>query len=190
MRFHICGFASVFCLVAAHAAQTTEIKSGLQPGELTSCLHVHWAIGGPNPGNAWTRPGIGCITCWISEFKNPPNSVTLVFIRKVDARVLNLVKALDTVVPKYGGVVCGLGDVDQKDLQKLEPHATKMPLTVSEMDAKLEQKWKLNAEAEVTIIVYDTSSRTTANFAFRKTDELTTDKIGEIVTVAGNKPTK
>src|SRR5262249_524828 len=110
--------------------------------------------------------------------------------RKVDDHVVKLVKELDAVVPGYGAVVCGVGGVTQKDLKKLEPGATNIPLTVvstRKITEKDLEKWKLNPNAEVTAVVY---GGVTANFAFGKPDELSKEKIAEIVKVVTGKPAK
>jgi hypothetical protein len=190
MRSLICPLLAGVGLLAGHAASAADLKSGPQPGESIGCLHVEWAVGGPDPGRTWTRPGVGCVTCFIPEFREPPPTVALVFVRKVDDHVVKLVKGLDAAVPEYGAVVCGVGDVAQKDLKKLEPVATNIPLTIAstrKIHAAHLEKWKLNPDAAVTVVVYGAVK---ANFAFGKTDELTKEKVAEIVKVVTGKPAK
>jgi hypothetical protein len=124
MRLLIGLLPASVCLLAGHPLHAADLKSGPQPGERIGCLHVEWVFGGPDPGQTWTRLGVGCVTCYIPEFREPPATIALVFVRKVDDRVVKLVKELDAVVPEYGAIVCGVGDITHKDLKKLEPVAT------------------------------------------------------------------
>jgi hypothetical protein len=158
-------------------AQPGGFQSGLQVGERSgACLAATVVAGGGDMT-------YGCMTCTAA----PAAPVLIIFTQKVDENVARLVRAIHPKVAAWGSgkgpraFLCGIGPVDEKQLLKLgEPG--NVALTIPRSRDQLD-KYKLDKDAAVTVIVYDRDRdhKVTANFAFRETAELSKAKIQEVV---------
>ena len=96
--------------------------------------------------------------------------MVLIFSQKADDNLASLVKAVDEVQKsnaKLGTVVVGVEGVEASDLEKLqESHKLTTPLTVA---VRGHQKYKLNKDAAVTVLVYKKGGTVAQNFAFKDT---------------------
>jgi hypothetical protein len=98
--------------------------------------------------------------------------VVLIFTQKADDNLASVVKAVDEVQKsnsKLGTVVVGIGGVEASDFEKLqETHKLTTPLTVG---VRGYDKYKLNKEAAVTVLVYSPKKfgAISKNFAFKDT---------------------
>lgn len=96
----------------------------------------------------------------------------LIFSQKVDDNLASLVKAVDEVQKnnaKLGTVMVGISGVEAADLEKLQDtHKLTTPLTVAK-DKDGPEKYSLNKEAAVTVIVYKKGGAVSKNFAFKDT---------------------
>ena len=108
----------------------------------------------------------------------------VIFTRKADDNLASVVKAVDEVQKsnaKLGTVVVGVGGVEGADLEKLQDtHKLTTPLTVG---VKGVEKYKLNDEAAVTVLVYKRGGTISKNFAFKDTKSAA-EKADEIAAAA------
>jgi len=111
--------------------------------------------------------------------------VVLIFSQKADDNLASVVKAVDEVQKsnaKLGTVVVGVDGVEASDLEKLqESHKLTTPLTVA---VKGHDKYKLNKDAAVTVLVYK-GRKITDNFAFKDT-KAAAEKAKDIAEAAQN----
>ncbi len=98
--------------------------------------------------------------------------MVLIFTQKADDNLAGLVKAVDEVQTKnadLGTVVVGVSGVKPADFEKLQStHKLTTPLTVAE-DADGPERYKLNKEAAVTVLVYQKGGTIFKSFAFKDT---------------------
>src|SRR5262249_42143863 len=99
-------------------------------------------------------------------------AVVLMFTQKADDNLASLVKAIDEVQKndsKLGTVVVGVGGVEAADFEKLQStHKLTTPLTIAE-DKDGPERYKLNKEAAVTVLVYKQGGAISKSFAFKDT---------------------
>jgi hypothetical protein len=168
-------------LLIGQAGNPGQFESGLQVGEHCDCLEVIWLVNWPHEGSFK-----GCMHDALSG----QSPIAIVFTRTVDERVAELVLALDLQVTSFDlmegpmAFVCGVGGLEHEHLAPLKSAAQDVPLVIPgrrKVDQELLEKYNLNDEAAVTVIVYDEESKVIANYAFANTDELTRDKVKEVV---------
>jgi hypothetical protein len=98
--------------------------------------------------------------------------VVLIFTQKADDHLASLVKAVDAVQSKnsdLGTLVVGVSGVEAADFEKLQnTHKLTTPLTVAE-DKDGPERYKLNKDAAVTVIVYKAGGMIAKSFAFKDT---------------------
>jgi hypothetical protein len=98
--------------------------------------------------------------------------VVIIFTRKADESLAGLVKAVDEVQKnneKLGTLVVGVSGVRPADFEKLQAtHKLTTPLTIAE-DKDGPERYKLNKEAAVTVVVYQEGGKVYKNFAFKDT---------------------
>ena len=96
----------------------------------------------------------------------------LIFSQKADDNLASLVKAIDEIQKNnsmLGTVVVGVSGVEAADFEKLqETHKLTTALTVAE-DKDGPEKYKLNKEAAVTVLVYKKGGAISKSFAFKDT---------------------
>jgi hypothetical protein len=111
--------------------------------------------------------------CYVCKFNGEARpAVVLIFTQKADDNLAKIVKAVDEVQKsntKLGTVVVGVGGVEAADFTKLqETHKLTTALTVAvEKDGP--EKYNLNKEAAVTVLVYKKGGSISKNFAFKDT---------------------
>jgi hypothetical protein len=145
-------------------AQADDLKSG--PGD---------KIGGPFQVKAITGEKKGETLCYVCKYNGEARpGVVLIFTQKADENLASLVKSVDEVQKtnaKLGTVVVGVGGVQPADFEKLQStHKLTTPLTVAE-DKDGPEKYKLNKDAAVTVLVYKKGGEIEKTFAFKDTKE-------------------
>jgi peroxiredoxin len=112
--------------------------------------------------------------------------VVIIFTRKADENLAGLVKAVDEVQKNnegLGTVVVGVSGVAPADFEKLQStHKFTTPLTIAE-DKDGPERYKLNKEAAVTVVVYKAGGVVHKNFAFKDTKSAA-GKAGEVAAAA------
>lgn len=111
-----------------------------------------------------------CYVCQFGAQEKP--GVVLIFTQKADEHLATLVKAVDEVQKSnkdLGTVVVGVCGVTDADFEKLqETHKLTTPLTIAiEKDGP--EKYMLNKEAAVTVLVYQKGGKIAKNFSFKDT---------------------
>lgn len=158
------------------AVQAEDLKSG--PGEKIAGAFNVKAITGEKAGKTL------CYVCQYNAQERP--AVVLVFTQKADEELATLIKAIDGVQKnndKLGTVVVGVSGVAATDFEKLQTtHKLTTPLTVAE-DKDGPEKYKLNKDAVVTVLVYKKGGGVTKTFAFKDTKSAA-EKAKEIATAA------
>jgi peroxiredoxin len=139
-----------------------DLKSG--PGD---------KIGGAFNVKAITGEKAGKTLCYVCQYNAEARpAVVLVFTQKADEDLAKLVKAVDEVQKnnaKLGTVVVGVSGVAAADFEKLQStHKLTTPLVVAE-DKDGPEKYKLNKDAAVTVLVYKKGGDVTKTFAFKDT---------------------
>src|SRR5262249_58201389 len=113
-------------------------------------------------------------------------AVVLMFTQKADDNLASLVKAIDEIQKndtKLGTVVVGVGGVEAADFEKLQStHKLTTPLTVAH-DKDGPEKYDLNKDAAVTVVIYKGAGEVVKNFAFKDTKSAA-EKAKEIAEVA------
>lgn len=98
--------------------------------------------------------------------------MVIVFTQKADDNLAGLVKSIDEVQSKnadLGTVVVGVSGVKPADFEKLQTtHKFSTPLTIAE-DEDGPERYKLNKEAAVTVVIYRAGGAIHKNFAFKDT---------------------
>jgi hypothetical protein len=156
-------FAALLSVVAVFSvAVADELKSGPD-----KCLPFNVkAITGDKKGKEL------CYYCAYSGEKRP--AVVVVFTQKADENLATLVKSIDEVQKnnaKLGTFVVGTSGVAAADLEKLqETHKLTTPLTIAS-DKDGPEKYNLNKEATVTVLVYKQGGAVQKSFAFKSTKE-------------------
>lgn len=139
-----------------------DLKSG--PGDTIGGAFMVKAITGEKKGDTL------CYVCKYNAEARP--AVVLVFTQKADDELAKLVKAVDEVQKnnaKLGTVVVGVSGVAAADFEKLQStHKLTTPLVVAE-DKDGPEKYKLNKDAAVTVLVYKKGGTVTKAFAFKDT---------------------
>jgi hypothetical protein len=96
----------------------------------------------------------------------------LIFSQKADDNLASLVKSIDEVQSKnadLGSVVVGVSGVKNADFEKLQStHKLTTPLTIAE-DEDGPERYKLNKQAAVTVIIYKKGGMIAKSFAFKDT---------------------
>jgi hypothetical protein len=112
--------------------------------------------------------------------------VVLIFTQKADDNLAGLVKAVDEVQSKnadLASVVVGVSGVKPPDFEKLQQtHKFTTPLTIAEDDDGPD-RYKLNKEAAVTVVVYQAGGKVFKNFAF-KDSKAAADKAKDVAAAA------
>jgi peroxiredoxin len=169
------GLAAVLGL-SLSAVRAEDLKSG-PDGKIGGAFQVK-AITGEKKGDTL------CYVCKYNAESRP--AVVLVFTQKADENVATLVKAVDEVQKnnaKLGTVLVGVSGVAAADLEKLQTtHKLTTPLTVAE-DKDGPEKYKLNKDAAVTVLVYKAGGTISKSFAFKDT-KAAADKAKDIATAA------
>jgi hypothetical protein len=111
-----------------------------------------------------------CYYCKYNREARP--AVVMIFTQKADENLAKLVKAVDQVQKsnaKLGAVVVGVSGVEAADMEKLQStHKLTTPLTVAvEKDGP--ERYKLNKDAAVTVLIYKKGGTVSKNFAFSDT---------------------
>jgi len=165
--------ALAFCVSAVRA---DDVKSG--PADKTQGAFNVKAITGDQKGKEL------CYVCKFNGESRP--AVVLIFTQKADDNLVTVVKAVDEVQKNnkdLGTVVVGVSGVVDADFAKLqETHKLTTPLTVA-VDKDGPEKYKLNKEAVMTVLVYKKGGVISKNFAFKDTKSAA-DKAKEIATAA------
>jgi peroxiredoxin len=145
-------------------ATAEDVKSG--PDKKIGGAFQVKAITGEKKGDTL------CYVCQYNAQKRP--AVVLIFTQKADDNLVTVVKAVDAVQKtndKLGTVVVGVSGVEAADFEKLQTtHKLTTPLTVAE-DKDGPGAYKLNKDAQVTVLVYKQGGAITKNFAFKTTKE-------------------
>jgi len=168
--------ACVSGLLASAPAAEPALQSGNAMGE---------TIGGSFNVRGITGSQKGKVYCQVCRYGRSPAAV--VFARKLDDRLAALLKAVDAELTRRAddglqGFLCAVGELYADDLQTFAEPLKKleMPITLA-VEADGPPSWKLNAKATVTVVVYNSDRKVTANFALADTAELTDKRIAEIV---------
>jgi peroxiredoxin len=169
------GLAVVLGL-AASAATGEDLKSG--PDK---------KIGGAFDVKAITGDKAGKELCYVCQYNSQQRpAVVLIFTQKADDNLVTVVKAVDAVQKtneKLGTVVVGVSGVEAADFEKIQTtHKLTTPLTVA-VDKDGPEKYKLNKDAAVTVLVYKKGGEITKSFAFKTTKEAA-EKASTIATAA------
>jgi len=166
----------VGCSTFSTVQAADELKSG--PGEKIAGAFDVKAITGEKAGKTL------CYVCQYGSEQRP--AVVLVFTQKADENLATLVKAVDEVQKnnaKLGTVVVGVSGVAAADFEKLQTtHKLTTPLTVAE-DKDGPEKYKLNKDAVVTVLVYKKGGAISKTFAFKDTKSAA-EKAKEIAAAA------
>lgn len=144
------------------SVRAEDLKSG--PGD---------KIAGPFDVKAITGEKAGTSLCYVCKYNGEQRpGVVLIFTQKADDNLAKMVKAVDEVQKtnaKLGTVVVGVSGVQAADLEKLQTtHKLTTPLTVAE-DKDGPEKYKLNKDAAVTVLVYKKGGAISKTFAFKDT---------------------
>jgi hypothetical protein len=174
-------------------AAAEPLKSGLQPGESIPGPFHYLNVNGPHAG----KPH--CLVC---EFGLRPT--VLVFVRDLPADkspLTDLLQRLDEAVSRYknaelrAGVVVLSEDFAKEGarkelIRKLESSARDLrQIPVAVDGATGPEKYKINKEADVTVLLYD-KQRVLANFAFVKgklTEQDVTAIMAAVIKMAAGK---
>jgi hypothetical protein len=171
------GLAAVVGL-SLSAVRAEDLKSG-PDGKIGGAFQVK-AITGEKAGKTL------CYVCQYGAEERP--AVVLIFTQKADEDLAKLVKAVDEVQKtnaKLGTVVVGVSGVASADLEKLQStHKLTTPLTVAE-DKDGPERYKLNKDAAVTVLVYKKGGAISKSFAFKDTKSAA-EKAKEISTAAAD----
>ena len=158
------------------AVRAEDLKSG-PDGKIGGAFNVK-AITGEKAGKTL------CYVCQYGAEARP--AVVLVFTQKADEDLAKMVKAVDEVQKtnaKLGTVVVGVSGVTEADFEKLQTtHKLTTPLTVAE-DKDGPEKYKLNKDAAVTVLVYKKGGAISKTFAFKDT-KAAADAAKDIATAA------
>ena len=158
------------------AVRADDLKSG-PDGKIGGAFQVK-AITGEKQGKTL------CYVCQYNAESRP--AVVLMFTQKADENVATLVKAVDEVQKnnaKLGTVLVGVSGVAAADLEKLQTtHKLTTPLTVAE-DKDGPEKYNLNKDAAVTVLVYKQGGTISKSFAFKDTKDAA-DKAKDIAAAA------
>jgi hypothetical protein len=162
--------------LALSTLQADDIKSG--PDK---------KIGGAFQVKAITGEMQGKELCYVCKYNGEARpAVVLMFSRKADENVAQIVKSVDEVQKnnaKLGTVLVGVGGVEAADLEKLQStHKLTTPLTIA-VDVEGPKAYKLNKDAAVTVLVYAKGGAIHRNFAFSSTSEAAA-KASEIASAA------
>jgi hypothetical protein len=157
LMFSLTAGLTMVGLLAAGSVRAAELKSGPQAGDLLGAFQVVKAAGAPNDGVKE-----GDELCYRCKLGNRP--AVMVFARKSDASLANLVKQLDSVVAKneekkMASFVSLLGDkpddlkAEAKDL--IEKSKAEHVAVVVPVDSKNgPDDYKINPDADVTVLIY------------------------------------
>lgn len=161
MRVFCYGAVAALCL-AVPAVNAEDLKSG-PDGKIAGAFQVK-AITGDKKGTSL------CYVCKFGGEAKP--GVVLIFTQKADEDLAKLVKAVDEVQKNnadLGTVVVGVSGVTASDFEKIQTtHKLTTPLTVAE-DKDGPEKYKLNKDAAVTVLVYKKGGAISKSFAFKDT---------------------
>jgi hypothetical protein len=141
------------------SAQAAELKSGPQSGEEVGAFDVVKVAGNPHDGVK-----VGEELCYRCKMGNRP--MVMVFARKSDKRLAELVKELDKVVAKnqeekkMGAFVALIGD-PKEDIAKAaaeklvkDTEARNIAVVVPKDQPDGPKDYKLDPKAEVTVLIY------------------------------------
>jgi hypothetical protein len=167
----------VFSLIVS--ARGAELKSGPQKGEELGAYDVVKVAGNPHDGVK-----VGEELCYRCKMGNRP--MVMVFARKADKNLAQLVKELDKVVAKneekkMGAFVALLAakneDKAKAEAEKLikDTEAHNIAVVVPKAQPNGPEEYKINPEADVTVLIYKQGT-VEANHA------LTKDGLNEKVT--------
>ena len=98
--------------------------------------------------------------------------MVLIFSQKADDNLASLVKSIDEIQKndtKLGSVVVGVSGVEPADFEKLQAtHKLTTPLTIA-VDKDGPERYHLNKDAAVTVVIYKDGGDVVKNFAFKDT---------------------
>lgn len=160
----------------APVATADDVKSG--PDKKIGGAFYVKAVTGDKAGKEL------CYVCAYNGEKRP--AVVAIFTQKADENLVTVVKAVDAVQKshdKLGTFVVGVSGVTAADFEKIQTtHKLTTPLTVA-VDKDGPEKYTLNKDAAVTVIVYKQGGDVAKNFAFKTTKEAA-EKAKEIAAAA------
>jgi hypothetical protein len=151
------GFISVAALLFAATLCAAELKSGLQEGDSLDAFNVEKCAGAVND-----NVEVGKTLCYRCMLGDKP--VVMVWARKSDKALADLVKQLDKKVSenadqKLSSFVNLIGEDPDKLKADAKELATKnkienIAIVVPEEHANGPEAYKINPEAEVTVLIY------------------------------------
>jgi len=156
MKIFMFGLVAALAVGASFAC-AAELKSGLQPGDELPAFQVEKCAGAVHDGKK-----VGDSFCYRCMLGNKP--VVMVFSRKADANLAALVKELDQALEKnadkkLSSFVNLLGKDGDELKSTAKQFATKnkienVALVVPEDHQNGPEDYKINPEAEVTVLIY------------------------------------
>jgi hypothetical protein len=159
-------FALAVAAALAGTAVAADLKSGNQPGDKVSGAFHPYHVNGEEAGKC------GCLYC-----KAGDDPVIAVFARTPnDPAVNKLLKALDAENVKHAKADMLTYAVFSGDKAALEPvlkdaakkaELKKLIIAIEEKDEPIPEKYKLNKDADVTVVLY-VNRIVQANHAFAK----------------------
>ncbi len=150
------GLAVVFAF--AVSARAAELKSGPQKGEEVGAYEVVKVAGNPHDGVK-----VGEELCYRCKMGNRP--MVMVFARKADKNLAQLVKELDKVVAKneekkLGAFVALIGSKEEQKAKATaetlvkETEAHNIAVVVPKDQPNGPESYKLDPKADVTVLIY------------------------------------
>jgi hypothetical protein len=152
----VVGLVAVFAL--AVSVRAAELKSGPQKGEEVAAYEVVKVAGNPHDGVK-----VGEELCYRCKMGNRP--MVMVFARKADKNLAQLVKELDKVVAKneekkLGAFVALIGAKEQEKAkaagEKLvkDADASNVAVVVAKDQPNGPESYKIDPTADVTVLIY------------------------------------
>jgi hypothetical protein len=132
-------------------------------------------IAGPFDVKAITGDKAGKTLCYYCQYNAQQRpAVVMIFTQKADDNLVSVVKAVDAVQKtneKLGTFVVGVSGVQAADFEKIQTtHKLTTPLTVA-VDKDGPEKYTLNKDAAMTVLVYKKDGSIAKNFAFKTTKD-------------------
>ena len=168
MKRFVTTLSAALLLTLVGTLQAGDLKSGLQPGDELGAFDVEKCAGAVNDGKE-----VGANFCYRCMLGNKP--VVMVFARKADERLAELVKHLEEEITeheeqKLSSFVNLLG----KDADALKSEAKdfgakhkleNVAIVVPQDNENGPEDYKINPEAETTVLIYR-QGKVEANHAF------------------------
>lgn len=175
MRTIALGLVAVLGL-SVSAINADDVKSGPEG-----------KVGGPFDVKAITGENKGKELCYYCKYSGEARpAVVMIFTQKADDNLVKLVQAVDEVQKsdaKLGTVVVGVSGVTDADFEKIQAtNKLTTPLTIA-VDKDGPDRYNLNKDAAITVLVYKKGGAITKSFAFKDTKSAAA-KAGDIATAA------